>query len=336
VITTARLVSIAALSACYFAVAQASAADIQPAIAEFNALHHAKAKKMFLELLKEDRHKNLANYYLGRIELGQGRYSEAGDYFEASVEIEPNSADELYWLSTACSVRLQRPSEAGSMGLFVCYGQNLEMALSIDPTHLPTLINLHFLNATGPAIAGASKERADELLPRIAKLSKADADIARLLVLNNQKETDKALALAQTMIAAYPNSERAMLEAGRVLSNNKSYPEALAAFDKVITKKPTIDNRQWLQAAYLEIGHISWRTKAELDRGVAALLKSVDTEVMATNLNTNWAYLRLAQLSQLKDDAGQRKKYLALLDKTGIEQGPFLLKEMETLAASHP
>jgi tetratricopeptide (TPR) repeat protein len=336
VTTTARLIAIAALTASFFASVQANAGDIQPAIAEFNALHHAKAKQMFLELLKEERHKNLANYYLGRIELGQGHYSEAGDYFEASVAIEPNSADELYWLSTSCSARLQRPSEAGSMGLFVCYGQNLEMALSIDPTHLPALMNLHLLNATGPAIAGASQERADELLPRIAKLSKADADIARLVVLNNKKETDKALALAQTMIVAYPNSERAMLDAGRVLSNNKRYAEALAVFEKVTAKKPTIDNRQWLQAAYLEIGHISWRTKADLDRGMAALTKSVDTEVFPTNLNSNWAYLRLAQLSQLKGDAAGKKKFLALLDKTGIEQGPFLLKEIEMFAASNP
>jgi tetratricopeptide (TPR) repeat protein len=333
-ITVNTIARLLATSAFIFFGTVANAADIQPAIAEFNALHHAKAKPMFLALLKEAQHKNLANYYLGRIELGYGKYPEATDYLEASVGIEPNSADELYWLATACSIRLQRPSESGSMGLFICYSQNLETAFGIDPTHLPTLMSLHQFNATGPAVAGASEERAEQLLGDIEKISKAEADIARLVVLNNKKESAKALTLSQTMLVAYPNSERALLEAGRVLSNNKRYAEAFAAFDKVTAKKPTIDNRQWLQAAYLEIGHISWRTKADLDRGIAALTKSVDTEAFPTNINTNWAYLRLAQLSHLKGDAAGHKKYLVLLDKTGIEQGSFLLKEIEALTGN--
>jgi len=296
-----------------------------------NALRHDKAKQMFEELLKEEKNRNVANYYLGRIELGYGRYTEASEYFEAGVEIEPNSADELYWLSTSCSARMQRPSEAGGMGLFTCFSQNLETALSIDPTHLPTLMSLHQLNATGPAAAGASPERAEELLAKIATLSKADADIARLLVLNNKKETDKALTLAQTMVAAHPDSERAMLEAGRVMSNNRHYGEALAAFDQATAKQVNIENRQWIQAAYLEVGHISWRTKESLERGMTALTRSVDRAHFPVNLNTNWAYLRLAQFSQLQGNAAAREKYLALLDQTGIEKGPFLLKEMETL-----
>jgi len=215
------------------------------------------------------------------------------------------------------------------MGLFQCYLDNLEMALSIDPTHLPTLTALHQFNATGPAIAGASAERAAELLKKIETVSKADADVARLIELNYANEMNKALALSQSMVAAYPNHEKALLEAGKTFSNNKRYPEAQNALGKATSKNISIDNRVNIQGAYLEIGQIAWRTKSNIEQGIAALTKVVDANLFPVNFNTNWAYLRLAQLSQLKGDTAQQKKYMQLLDSTGIEKGAPLIKEMD-------
>jgi len=284
---------------------------------------------MFTALLNDAQHKNIANLYLGRIALGGGDYTAANKYLESSVRTQPNTADELYWLATNCVLLFQRPSEATNIGLVLCYQQNLEMALSIDPNHLPTLIALHQFNATWPVMAGASSERAAELLKRIEALSKADADVARLVELNHKEEADKALALSQSMVAAYPNHEKALLEAGKTFANNKRYPEAQSALGKAAAKNITIDNRIHIQTAYLEIGQIALSTKSNIDQGIAALTKVVDPSIFSVNFNTNWAYFRLAQLSQLKGDIVQQKKYLQLLDATGIEKGAALVKEME-------
>jgi len=309
--------------------AEAQSASVQAAIAEFNALHHAKAKQLFSDLLKDDQNKNVANYYLGRIALGSGDYTAASKYLETSVRTSPNSADELYWLATSCVLLFQRPSESTNIGLVLCYQQNLEMALSIDSTHLPTLAALYQFNATWPVMAGASSERAAELLKQIAAISKPDADVARLIELNHKEEAGKALALSQSMVAAYPDHEKALLEAGKTFANNKRYAEAQGAFGKITANNITIDNRIHIQTAYLEIGQIAWLTKSNIDQGIAALTKVVDTNTFAVNFNTNWAYFRLAQLSQLKGDATQQKKYLQLLDSTGIEKGAALVKAME-------
>lgn len=330
--TIARFAATVVLSAFAQLVGVAAAADgMQQAVVEYQALHHAKAKPMFAALLKDTEQQNLANYYLGRIAIGEGRYTEATEYLEASVGIEPNSADELYWLSVSCYARLARPSEASNMGLFICYLQNLETALSIDPRHLPTLLTLHQFNATGPAAAGASADRAEELLVKIAALSKTDADLARLIVLNSKKETDRAISLAQLIVAAHPNAERALLEAGRTLSNNRRYAEAMTAFDKVTALQVTADNRQYIQAAHVEIGFVAWRTKENFDRGIAALTKSIG-ERFPVNINTNWAYLRLAQMYKLRGDTAQSKKYWQLLESSPIEKGSLISKEIESVA----
>ena len=330
-IVVVSLIALGAIS--HLTSREVDAAEIAPAIAEFNALHHDKAKQMFSELVTDARHKDAANYYLGRIALAAAKYQEAREYLEASVAIEPNSADELYWLAMTCGAMLQQPSQSANMELYFCYMQGLEAAYSVTRTHVPTLIALHQFNATGQAAAGASTERAEELLVELAAVSKADADASRLVVLNRNKETDKAVALAQSMIAAYPDSVRALLEAGRTLSNNGKHAEAMTAFDKATAKTLTMDNRLSIQAAYLEIGHLSWRTKSNIEQGIAALTKMTDTTRFPININTNWAYVRLAELYGLKSDSAQHKKYLQLLESSPVEKGALILKEIE-LAAS--
>jgi len=307
---------------------------IQAAMGEFNVLHVAKAKQLFASLAKDEKQKKAANYYLGRIAMMEVQYPAAREYFDASIAIEPNNADEYYWLSMACGAMFQLPSGSGSMELGLCYMTNLNEASELDPNHLPALLALHQFNRTGQAVVGASQEKADELLARIDKLSKPTADVARLLTLNNRKEVDKAVALSLAMITAHPNSERALVEAGKTLSLNKRYSEALTAFEKVTAVKLTADNYSFIQNAYFEIGQISWRTKADLDRGIAALSKAVDPQVFPVNGYTNWSYWRLALLHQLKGDAVQYKKYVALLDSTGVEKGALLIGDIERLSAA--
>jgi len=307
--------------------ADAQPAAVQAAVAEFNALRHARAKQMFVTLANNEQHKNIANHYLGKIAIAGGHFAEARTYLETSVGVEPNTADELYWLGTACYALMA--GDPANMELYLCYLQNLEGALSLDSAHMLTLLALHQFNVTASAVGGGSPEKAEELLAKIASLSKADADVARLFVLNHKQETEQAVAFAQAMIAAYPSHEKALLEAGKTLSNNKKYAEALSAFAKATAIAVTMDSRASIQAAHLEIGQMSWRTKADLDRGIAALTKAVDPNLFPISYNTNWAYLRLAQLHQLKGDTAQQRKYQQLLDSSHLAKGAAIRKEME-------
>jgi len=312
----------------------AQSTPLQTAISEFDALHLAKAKPLFVALSKDEKQKKQANYYLGRIAMIEVRYPAAREYFEAGIEIEPNNADEYYWLSMACGAMFQLPSGSGSMELGLCYMTNLNEAAELNPNHVPALLALHQFNRTGPILGGASQTTADELLTKLDKLSKPAGDVARLLTLTSKKETDKAVALSLAMITAHPNSERALVEAGKTLSLNKRYAEALAAFEKVTAIKLTAENYSFVQNAYFEIGQISWRTKADLDRGIAALNKAADAQVFPVNGYTNWSYWRLALLYQLKGDAVQYKKYVALLESTGVEKGALLIGDIERLSAA--
>jgi tetratricopeptide (TPR) repeat protein len=306
----------------------ASAADIQPAIVEFNALHMAKAKPMFEALKNDEQHKNLANLYLARIELAAGRFAEARSYFDISLGIEPNSAEEHYWLAATCGALLTLPAGAENMDVFFCYFQNLDTAHSIDPRHVPTLLFYHQLSVSTSAAGGGSREKGWELLAELEKVSKADAAAARLYALNFDKESDKAMALAQSIVTDYPNSEKALLDAGKFLSNKRQYESAKTALKKAAELKITIDSRASIQNALYELGNIAWQTKTDIDNGIAALNRSIDSDVFPITGYTNWAYWRLSQLYKLKGDIAQQQKALAMLEKTGIEKAKLLAMEM--------
>jgi len=78
---------------------------------------------------------------------------------------------------------------------------------------------------------------------------------------------------------------------------------------------------------------VAWRTKSNLDQGIAALAQVVDPK-MPVNVNTSWGYWRLSQLYGLKGDVAQQKKYLAALDTSGVEKGSLILKEIQGQTAA--
>ncbi|HTE39653.1 MAG TPA: hypothetical protein VK629_02415, partial [Steroidobacteraceae bacterium] len=186
----------------------------------------------------------------------------------------------------------------------------------------------HQLSVSTSAAAGGSRDKGWELLAQLERVSKADAAAARLYALNFDKEFDKATALAQSIIADYPNSERALLDAGRFLSNKKQYESAVIALQKAVALKATIDSRSSIQNALYELGNISWQTKTEIDRGIAVLNRAVDPDAFPITAYTNWSYWRLSQLYKLKGDTAQQQKMLAMLDKTGVEKAKLLAAEM--------
>lgn len=194
------------------------------------------------------------NYYLAEALLSSGQPSEAAAAFERALKLDPRSA----------------PAEAG-MGRALAAGQRLDeaavhyqKAASLDPAYRDSLLELADFyerskrNREAAAIYAqfpdnpAAQERAGQLLleagqsaeaiPRLEAAVQASPTAANRMTLVKaylrESRNDKAFATLAAAVQSEPRNFDLRMLAGRMLRDQRKFPEAAGQFNAAAQLKP--------------------------------------------------------------------------------------------------
>ena len=204
------------------------------------------------------------NYYLGAALLGSGEFEKAQQAYVAALEIDPKSPDAELGLAHALE-KLNRLSEAAP---------HFQKAAELNPAYRNDLLDLAALyeqhNQTPEAMAiyqqfpenaGAQEHlgilllaagKAADAIPHLEiAVAKSPTTANRAALATsyfNTGHTDKALPLAEQLLAAEPNNFDILMLHGRIVRDQRKYPEAAHDFRLAVTLKPN-EAESWSELA---------------------------------------------------------------------------------------
>ena len=204
------------------------------------------------------------NYYLGTALLGSGDFAKAQQAYLVALEIDPKSPDAELGLAHALE-KLNRLSEAAphfqkAAELNPAYRNDLlELASQYEAQNQPSeaiAIYQQFPENPGAQerlgalliAAGRSADAIASLQTAVAKSPTAAnrAALATAYVKNNQAA--KALPVVDQMLATNPNDFEIRMLHGRIIRDQRKYPEAAQDFRLATTLKPD-DPQAWSELA---------------------------------------------------------------------------------------
>ncbi len=243
--------------------------------------------------------------YLAEALLGAGKNDRAGEQFEAALKLNPKSAEAELGLAHALARRKQLAEAA----------PHFERAAELDPAYKDALLELADIYEADkkPAEAvelfgkfpenAAAQERAGEILlaggdragaiPHLEAAVKLAPTSANRLALSTayfgNKELEKGIAVLNQALTADPKNFDLRMLAGRVLRDQKQYPNAVHQFMQAVSLKPD-SNEAW--------GEIV--TSCMLAENYPQALTALDKMKALSGETTPQLYLRAIMLDKLK------------------------------------
>ena len=171
---------------------EAASTEIRPALAAFIEGRYSDAEDSLKTMLAHrGTERAQIRYLLGRINTWEGDLEAAFDWFEKAVKAESDTADYQYWLGMLYGARAQRASVFGKPGKARRARKAFEMAVRLDPDHVPARIKLLEYHLHAPGILGGSKEKALKQASEIASRNTMEGHMAWALIHAKEKAQDK-------------------------------------------------------------------------------------------------------------------------------------------------
>ncbi len=261
-------------------------ADLNVGISLLREKRAAEAVPYLTDAAAQKAQQYRPNYYLGEAWLGAGEPAKAEQAYTAALAIDPKAA--AAELGLAHALVKQEKLEAAAA--------HYKQAAELNPGYRDDLLELGSLYETAkqpeqamaiyqqfPDNPGA-QERLGELLLKADRPADAipcfQAAIAKSPTQANRaalaeaylknKEPDKALPLVEQILAADPDNFELRMLHGRIIRDQRKFPEAAEEFTRATKLKPD-DSQAWSDlASVLVIGENYPPALAALDR-VAAL-----------------------------------------------------------------
>lgn len=285
------------------------AANLQPAIILFNESHYSQAKPLFEGAIVNAYTRNEALYYLGRIALQEGDIDKARHYLDQSVDLEPNTSDEYYWLAVSYG-ELARDANIFKQAAYASKVQKYyQLAVDSDPKNIAARRGLFLFYVIAPSVMGGGIDKAEKLLSDIRQLSPVDADIEQLDWYGRKKENEKQLQQATFLLSTYPNSAEALFKAGHTFRNQQKMDSAITAFEFASKLPITIQNRMFVEASIFQFGETCQWVGVRTDDAIASIEKYMAIKAEVKNAERNLLRWTLAKLYYQK---GSIEKYNVL------------------------
>ena len=201
-------------------------ADLALISAHLRRKEYDKALAAIDKLEGKQPDKPMAANLRGRVQLLQKDNAAARKSFEKALEIDP-----VYFAAAASLAAMdlgdKKPDEAK---------KRFESVLAKDPKNRQALLALAQLAAAG----GGDKDEVAGLLTKAIDANPTEVAPRRLLIdlLLRSKDNKQALAVAQSAVAALPNSPELLSALGRTQQVSGDVNQAIATYGKLIAMQP--------------------------------------------------------------------------------------------------
>lgn len=328
-IRVGRLSSVAVLLGLLASSVSSYALDLQPAITAFNESRYGLAKPLFEVGRKHASAKDTALYYLGRIAFNEGDMETAKDLLTQSVEIEPNSSDEYYWLGRVYGDLAQHANVFKQASYASNVHKYFQLSINANPKNIMAHRGLFTFYIMAPSIVGGGLDKAEKTLGDLRALSPVDADIKQLDLLAKQDDEAKRLAHAKFLVVTYPQTAEALFSAAHTFRNLKQLDAAIAGFEAASKLVITPQNRIFVEnSTYLFSETCLW-ANTRIDEAISTLERFLLQKSDDKNFNKNWSYWTLAKLQRKKGNMEKYENLRRQLDPVFIKQDKLMREEVE-------
>lgn len=291
-----------------------NAADLNAALAAYEAGDDTKAKTLFEAASAEPASAGRAYLYLGKLAHKAGKLDAAVQAFDAVLTREPNHAEAHFLRGKTLCNQTSSASIFSKLGLAKDCLKAAEKAVSLAPNnndYVEFLVGYH-INA--PAIAGGDSDKAKTLIASIAARDPALAlALQAQMALKDEKAAEAEKLYRQAIATGSPTS-RYRIELANYYQGVERYADAYALLNEQLKQTP--DDSQTLY----QLGRTAVLAKRYLDEGAEALqayLKNPPKSGTSAPSRA-WAALRLGQIYALQGKPLEAKNHyqLAAQDKT--------------------
>ncbi|MCU0468975.1 MAG: tetratricopeptide repeat protein [Arcicella sp.] len=262
-----------------------------------------------------------AEYYLGKIAMGENKYDEAAEHFLITTNKNSHNADYFYWLGRAYG---QLALNAGVLkrGITIPKVRDaFETAHTLAPKNQEVMAALIQFYLAVPEFLGGGSDRAFGMAKKLQAINKGDGHLA----LANIYMADENLDLAEKEYIYAAKSEvnnvRYILALGSFYQNQKKYTEALNVYEAFLMKHP-----ENMSVTY-QFGKCSALSGQKLEKGEELLNIYLKHKPLNNEPSLAGATMRLGMIYEKKGNKQEAKR----LYETAIKSDPSLKEAKEAL-----
>jgi tetratricopeptide (TPR) repeat protein len=248
-----------------------------------------------------------AAVYLGRIALRQDDYNRGIEWMETALELAPDSSDVHYWAARAYVVKVQ-VEQAQAFALVDKIPTHLQKAVELDPANVEARQFLAGFYLSAPPIAGGSVAKAKEQAEIMGEYDPLSGHLFMAEIHKKEKKFDEAEADYAAASSVDPDNPDPYYQLGMMYQANEQYDKAFAAFERALAVDPTA------AAALYQIGRTGVFSGENLERAIECLRLYLDQETAPgapTWANAHW---RLGLIYEKQGDIeAARAEYEAAL-----------------------
>lgn len=243
-------------------------------------------------------------YKLGKARYDSSKWDDAVQAFEKAVKADDKNAEYHLWLARGLGEIAQRANVFRQAYLAKRVKSEFEKTVQLDPSSIGGHDGLRTFYAEAPGVMGGSMAKAREEAEAIARVNPMRGHFARAANFNKEKDTVAYERELRAAVTEFPDSLTATATLVNWLVGKKREPEAFAAIDKYVARRPGDILGAWW------IGRTAAITGKELDRGEQALKKvlaSYETDTTAKLLAPASVHFRMGDIHAKKGDKARAR-----------------------------
>jgi tetratricopeptide (TPR) repeat protein len=262
-----------------------------------------------------------AEYYLGKIAMGENKYEEASEHFLITTNKSPQNADYFYWLGRSYA-QLALNSGVIKRGVTTPkVKEAFETAHSLAPKNQEVMAGLIQFYLAVPEFLGGGSDKAFAMAKKLQAVNKGDGFLALANIYMADENIDLAEKEYINAAKAEPNNVRYILSLGNFYQNQKKYNEALGVYESFLLKHP-----ENMSVAY-QFGKCSALSGQRMEKGEELLTAYLKYKPLSNEPSLAGATMRLAMIHEKKGNRQEAKK----MYETAIKSDPSLKEAKEAL-----
>lgn len=196
-----------------------------------------------LALLDKNSGNSAINNLIGRNYYMLGDFKKSAEYFQKSVDAEPNNSNYVLWLGRAWGRRAETSNPLFAPGYASKTRQYFERAVELNPRNEEAMNDLfdYYLNA--PGFLGGGMDKANALAEKISKTNPAEGHYALAQLAEKSKEYNVAEQQLRRAIDVAPRQVGRVLDLAKFLAKRgrtKESDEALQQAEKLAPNSPKV------------------------------------------------------------------------------------------------
>jgi Flp pilus assembly protein TadD len=167
---------------------------------------------------------------LGRAYLAEGDHRKATETLERAVALRPDDSMLHTWLARAYGHRAETSFAMTAVHYAKRTHEEFERALELDPSNKDALGDLFEFYLQAPGMVGGGVEKAEALLPQIARYDPVGFELNKASLAEHQKQYGEAEAHLRRAIQMAPDKPGLHVDLGKFLARRARYDESEQAF----------------------------------------------------------------------------------------------------------